>query len=76
MNDIHHKRWIALAVLVLLISILTLSIIYPLFSIWIESYQQKSELVFKLQKQQSILDIKDTIADNLESVRKQFQAQN
>ncbi len=76
MNDIHHKRWIALAVLVLFIVILTFSIIYPLFSMWIESYQQKSELVFKLHKQQSILDIQDAIADNLEGVRKQFQSQN
>ena len=76
MNDIRHKPWIALAVLVLFIVILTFSIIYPLFSMWLESNQQKSELVFKLHKQQSILAIQDAIGDNLEVVRKQFQSQN
>ena len=47
MNDSIHKRWIAIGLLFLVIIFLSLSIIYPLFLSWIDSYEQKSELVFK-----------------------------
>lgn len=76
MNDSIHKRWIAIGLLFLVIIFLSLSIIYPLFLSWIDSYEQKSELVFKLHKQQSTLAIEEEVTANLDELRKQFQAQN
>lgn len=76
MNDMINKRWIALGVLVLVILVLFFLIFLPLLLIWMGSYQQTSELVFRLHRQQSVLEIKEDVSKNLADIKKQFQLQN
>ncbi len=76
MNEIIHKRWLALALLIMVISIALLLIVLPLFLNWLDSYEKKSELEFKLHRQLASLAIQDQVSENLEAINQQFQNQN
>lgn len=76
MIDIFYKRWIALGLLILFFLVLFLMIVLPLFLNWLDSYEKKTELEFKLHRQQATLAIKDQVSENLDAIKRQFKSEN
>ncbi|OQW79973.1 MAG: general secretion pathway protein GspM [Proteobacteria bacterium ST_bin11] len=75
MNDARYQRWMALALLGLVLCALIFLILLPLFSNWLDYQEQKNDLLFRLQRQQTIVARRDSIAQNLELLNQQYQQQ-
>jgi general secretion pathway protein M len=73
MNKINYQRWLALGLLLLVLSGVVLGIFYPLLSNGLALYDEKNALLFRLERQQKILARRDVVKQNLESVKKQFK---
>lgn len=74
-NPLHH-RWLAIALLLLSLIVVCFVIFVPLLNTWIDYHDQKNDLAFRLQRQQTIVARKDAVAENLELLNGQFQEQN
>ena len=75
MNDPRYQRWAALALLLLVVSASILLVLLPLASNWLDYREQKNDLLFRLQRQQTIAARKDSVAQNLASLNQQYQQQ-
>ena len=76
MNDISYQRWLALGLLVLVLLLVIFVVISPLVSTGLEYYEQKQELAFRLQRSINIVARKDSVAENVERIKQQYQQQN
>lgn len=75
MNDTRYRRWAAVALLLLVVSTLILLVLLPLATGWLDYREQKDDLLFRLQRQQTIAARRDSVARNLESLNQQYQQQ-
>lgn len=75
MNDARYQRWAALALLLLVVSAIILSVLLPLVINWLDYREQKDDLLFRLQRQQTIAARRDSVAQNLELLHQQYQQQ-
>lgn len=75
MNDARYQRWLALALLGLVLSTVIFLVLLPLFSSWLDYREQKNDLLFRLQRQQTIVARRDSVAQNLASLNQQYQQQ-
>ncbi|WKJ88709.1 type II secretion system protein GspM [Methylomonas montana] len=75
MNDARYQRWAALALLLLVVSAIILSVLLPLVTNWLDYREQKDDLLFRLQRQQTIAARRDSVAQNLELLHQQYQQQ-
>jgi general secretion pathway protein M len=75
MNKLPYQRWVALGLLAFVVILFVFVVIQPLFSMGLDYYEQKNDLLFRLQRQQSIAARKDSVAKNLEDIKQQFQQQ-
>ncbi len=76
MNEISNQRWLALGLLGLVILFVIFIVIVPIVSMGIDYHEQKEELAFRLQRAQQIVARKDSVKDNIEHIKKQYQTQN
>jgi len=76
MNDMTQQRWLALGLLGLLVFLFIFLIITPLVSMGLDNYEQKQELIFRLQKAKRIVARKNSVISNIEQLKKKYQAQN
>ncbi len=76
MNDISNQRWLALGLLVLVLLLVIFVVIAPLVSTGLEYYEQKQELAFRLQRSKNIVIRKDSVVENIERIKQQYQQQN
>ncbi|WP_347989605.1 type II secretion system protein GspM [Methylomonas sp. AM2-LC] len=75
MNLVRYHKWLAVGLLVMLLTTIFLVLILPLISSGLEYRDQKTDLLFRLQRQQKIAARKDSVAQNLETIKNQFQEQ-
>jgi general secretion pathway protein M len=75
MNLVRYHRWLAVGLLVMLLASVFLVLILPLITSGLEYRDQKTDLLFRLQRQQKIAARKDSVAQNLETIKTQFQEQ-
>lgn len=76
MNEMTQQRWLALGLLGLVILLVIFVLIMPLVSMGLDNYEQKQELIFRLQKANRIVAKKDSVIANIDQLKKKYQAQN
>jgi general secretion pathway protein M len=75
MNKALYQRWLAVGLLFLLVLVFVLGVVTPLVSSGLAYHDEKTDLMFRLQRQQKIAARKDSVAQNLENIQRQFQEQ-
>lgn len=75
MNEARQQRWLAVGLLVLVLSAIVMLVLVPLLSSWLDYREQKTDLLFRLQRQQAIAARQDSVAQNLELLNQQYQQQ-
>ncbi len=75
MNKALYQRWLAVGLLFLVLLLFVLGIATPLISNGLAYHEEKTDLLFRLQRQQKIAARKDSVAQNLETIKRQFQEQ-
>ncbi|MDD4913410.1 MAG: type II secretion system protein GspM [Methylococcales bacterium] len=75
MKNAIYQRWLAVGLLVLVLLVFLLAVLIPLIGNGLALYDEKSDLLFRLQRQQKIIARKDLVAKNLEAVKARFQEQ-
>ncbi len=76
MNEASHQRWLALGLLALVILFVIFIVVVPVVSMGMEYHEQKQELAFRLQRAKQIVARKDSVKENIERIKKQYQTQN
>lgn len=75
MNDVRWQRWLAVGLLLLVVSALVFAVFLPLISTGLAYHEEKNDLLFRLQRQQTIAGREAQVAAALEQVRQQFAEQ-
>ena len=76
MDDIMYQRWLALGLLLFVFMLIIFVAIVPLVSTGLDYYQQKKELIFRLQRSKQIVARKETVLADIKSIKQQYQEQN
>lgn len=75
MMNPQYQRLLAVGLLVAMVLVFCLAIIMPLVNSGMAAYDEKNDLLFRLQRQQKIAARKDSVATILENSKLQFQEQ-
>lgn len=75
-DEIVFQRWLALGLLLLLLLIIVIIAIFPLVSNGLNYYEQRQELTFRLEKSKQIVARKESVMENIESIKQQYIKQN
>lgn len=75
MNEVRYQRWAAVGLLLLVIAVVIFAVLLPLISTGLAYHEEKNDLLFRLQRQQTIAGREQQVATELESVKQQFQQQ-
>ena len=75
-DDVMYQRWLALGLLLLVLILIIFVAIVPLVSTGLDYYQQKKELIFRLQRSKQIVARKETVLADIKSIKQQYQEQN
>jgi general secretion pathway protein M len=70
-----YQRLLAVGLLISVMLVFCLGILMPLVNIGMDAYNEKTDLLFRLQRQKNIAARKETVSVNLENSKKQFQEQ-
>jgi len=76
MNDGFNQRWLALGLLGAVLLLVLFIVIVPVMSMGLEYHEQEQELLFRLERARQIVARKDSVNNNIASIKKQFQKQN
>ncbi len=74
-NNPQMQRWLAVALLALVVLLVGLVVIVPIISRGLELHETKENLAFNLKKYEKILAGKDAIVANIEAIKQQHQEQ-
>lgn len=74
-HPINKERWLAVGLLIALVSVLGLVVIVPIVSNGLELHDKKEALLFKLQQYQRILAKKDVVIASMDSIKTQHDEQ-
>lgn len=75
MNNPNYQRWAAVGLLVVVLLVFVLAVLTPLIRAGLEYHDEKSDLLFRLQRHQKIAARKEGVAQSLESIKQQFDEQ-
>lgn len=75
MNEARYQRWMAVGLLVLVVLLVIFAILVPLISTGLAYHEEKNDLLFRLQRQQTIAGREQQVSQALETVKQQFQQQ-
>lgn len=75
MNNPRYQRWLAVGLLLVVVLLFVLAVFMPLVSSGLAYYDEKNDLLFRLQRQQKIAARKDSVAQSLEEMKQQFETQ-
>jgi len=75
MNNARYQRWLAVGLLVFVVAALILVVVMPLLSAGMQYHEEKNDLLFRLQRQQNIAGRETSVAENLETIKQQFDEQ-
>jgi general secretion pathway protein M len=76
MNEASNQRWLALGLLGLVIALIIFLVIVPVVSMGMENHEKKQDLAFRLHRARQIVAKKDSVKENIERIKKQYQTQN
>lgn len=75
MSDVRFQRWLAVGLLLLVVSVVVFALLVPLVSQGIQNYDEKSDLLFRLQRQKTIAARESAVVENLAEIKQQFEDQ-
>lgn len=75
MNDLRLQRWLAVGLLVLVASVFVFALVVPLVSAGLSYHDEKNDLLFRLQRQQTIAGRETQVAEQLGLIKQQFLEQ-
>lgn len=75
-NDVLYHRWLALGLFFLVLLVLFFVLIMPIVTTGLDYYEQKKELIFRLQRSKQIVAKKDRVTANIERINEQYIQQN
>ena len=75
MNNFPIQRWLALGLLMLVLAIIIFVVLVPLITTGMAYHEEKNDLLFRLQRQQTIAGRESLVAEDLESVKQAFLQQ-
>jgi len=67
------QRWLAVALLVAAILIVSLAVIVPVVNKGLELHEAKNNLVFRLQQYERVLARKDAVIESMSAIKEQYQ---
>ena len=70
------QHWLALSLLLVVVCVFFLLILMPIIGAGIDYHEEKSNLLFKLQRQQKIAARRDLVSQQLETLKQQVQQQS
>lgn len=75
MNDARMQRWMAVALFLLVLAAVVFAVLMPLISTGLAYHDEKIDLLFRLQRQQTIAGRETLVAEQLEAIKQQFLEQ-
>ncbi len=75
MSNPRTQRWLAVGLLLLVIATVVFVVILPLLNMGMAYHEEKNDLLFRLQRQQTIAGRQQQVSDALETIKQQFQEQ-
>lgn len=72
-NSQPMQRWLAISLLVVAISIVSLAVIMPVVNKGLELHEAKNNLVFRLEQYERILARKDAVIENINAIKEQYE---
>lgn len=75
MNNLRLQRWLAVGLLVLVVSVVVFALMVPLISAGLAYHEEKNDLLFRLQRQQTIAGREAQVAEQLDLIKQQFLEQ-
>lgn len=75
MSENRFQRWLAVGLFLLVVLAVVFGLMVPLITAGIQNYDEKSDLMFRLQRQKTIAARESDVADSLAEVKQQFQDQ-
>ncbi|WAR43110.1 type II secretion system protein GspM [Methylomonas rapida] len=75
MNDPRFQRWLAVGLLLGVIGVILFAVLLPLLTTGLAYHEEKNDLLFRLQRQQTIAGREGRVAEALETIKQQFQEQ-
>ncbi|PPD35898.1 MAG: general secretion pathway protein GspM [Methylomonas sp.] len=75
MSNWRTQRWLAVGLLLLVIAALIFAVLLPLVSAGLAYYDEKNDLLFRLQRQQTIAGRETQVKEQLELIKQQFLEQ-
>ncbi|MCF6252753.1 MAG: type II secretion system protein GspM [Methylococcaceae bacterium] len=76
LNDVSPQRWLALGLFVTVMLLVVFIAIVPLVSTGMDYYEQKQELIFRLQRATKVVARKDAVVAENERIKQKYQGQN
>lgn len=73
MNDPRFQRWLAVGLLLLVIAVVIFALLVPLITTGLAYHEEKNDLMFRLQRQQTIAGRAGHVAEELESIKQQIE---
>ena len=75
MSNPRTQRWLAVGLLLLVIATVVFVVVLPLVNMGMAYHEEKNDLLFRLQRQQTIAGRQQLVSEALETIKQQFQEQ-
>ena len=75
MSNPRTQRWLAVGLLLLVIATVVFVVVLPLVNMGMAYHEEKNDLLFRLQRQQTIAGRQQQVSEALETIKQQFQEQ-
>lgn len=75
MSNWRMQRWLAVGLLFLVIAVVVLAVLLPLATTGLAYHEEKNDLLFRLQRQQTIAGRETQVKEQLELIKQQFLEQ-
>lgn len=75
MNDVRVQRWLAVGLLLFVVATVVFAIMLPLINMGLAYHEEKNDLLFRLQRQQTIAGREQQVSEAVEQIKQQFQEQ-
>ena len=75
MSSWRMQRWLAVGLLFLVVAVVVFAVLLPLVTTGLAYYEEKNDLLFRLQRQQTIAGRETQVKEQLELIKQQFLEQ-
>ena len=74
-GDMSHQRWLAVGLLLLVVTLVVFAGIVPLVSAGLAYHEERQELAFRLQRYLQIVNRKDSVNESIDRIKRQYREQ-